>query len=81
MKLFPAATVGPAYLGLVSGPFPDIPIVPTGGVSAGTAGDWIAAGAVAVGMGGWLIGDGDPDGVTERAREVRIAIDGAILAR
>jgi 2-dehydro-3-deoxyphosphogluconate aldolase / (4S)-4-hydroxy-2-oxoglutarate aldolase len=80
VKLFPAATVGPAYLGLLSGPFPEIPIVPTGGVSAATAADWIAAGAVAVGMGGWLIGDGDPVGVTERAREVRAAIDGAVPA-
>lgn len=77
VKLFPAATVGPAYLKLVAGPFPDIPLVPTGGVSAQNAGEWIAAGAVAVGMGSWLIGDGDPDAVTERARQVRQAVDAA----
>lgn len=76
VKLFPAAAVGPAYLKLVAGPFPDIPFVPTGGVSADTAGEWVAAGAVAVGMGGWLIGDGVPAGVTERARLVRQAVDG-----
>jgi len=70
VKLFPAASVGPGYLKQIAGPFPDIPMVPTGGVSAETAGDWIAAGAIAVGMGGWLIGDGDPTGVTERARLV-----------
>jgi len=46
----------------------------TGGVSASTAGDWIAAGAVAVGMGGWLIGDGEPAGITERSREVVAAV-------
>jgi len=74
VKLFPAAAVGPGYLKQIAGPFPSIPIVPTGGVSAGTAGDWIAAGAVAVGMGGWLIGDGDPAGVTERARLVSAAV-------
>jgi 2-dehydro-3-deoxyphosphogluconate aldolase/(4S)-4-hydroxy-2-oxoglutarate aldolase len=50
--------------------------VPTGGVSAETAGDWIAAGALAVGMGGWLIGDGEPSGVTERARLVSAAVAG-----
>ncbi len=76
-KLFPAVAVGPGYLAQVAGPFPDILLVPTGGVSAATAGDWITAGAVAVGMGGWLIGDGEPIGVTERARLVRRAVDGA----
>lgn len=74
VKLFPAAAVGPGYLKQIAGPFPDIPIVPTGGVSAETAGDWIAAGGVAVGMGGWLIGDGDLPGVTERARLVTAAV-------
>jgi 2-dehydro-3-deoxyphosphogluconate aldolase / (4S)-4-hydroxy-2-oxoglutarate aldolase len=76
VKLFPAAAVGPAYLKLIAGPFPEIPMVPTGGVSAENAGGWIAAGAVAVGMGGWLVGDGDPAGVTERARLVSAAVAG-----
>jgi 2-dehydro-3-deoxyphosphogluconate aldolase / (4S)-4-hydroxy-2-oxoglutarate aldolase len=74
VKLFPAGAVGPAYLSHIAGPFPDIPLVPTGGVSAEDAADWIAAGAVAVGMGGWLIGDGDRAGITERARRVRTAV-------
>jgi 2-dehydro-3-deoxyphosphogluconate aldolase/(4S)-4-hydroxy-2-oxoglutarate aldolase len=74
VKLFPAASVGPSYLKQIAGPFPDIPFVPTGGVSAETATDWMAAGAVAVGMGGWLIGDGGSAGVTERARQVAAAV-------
>ncbi len=74
VKLFPAAAVGIGYLKQIAGPFPDIPIVPTGGVSAETAADWIAAGGVAVGMGGWLIGDGEPAGVTERAGLVSAAV-------
>lgn len=74
VKLFPAAAVGPSYLKQIAGPFPDIPLVPTGGVSADTAGEWIAAGAVAVGMGGWLIGDGVPAEITERARLVTAAV-------
>jgi 2-dehydro-3-deoxyphosphogluconate aldolase/(4S)-4-hydroxy-2-oxoglutarate aldolase len=74
VKLFPAAAVGPSYLKQIAGPFPEIPIVPTGGVSAETAADWIAAGAVAVGMGGWLIGDGDPNEVTARATQVTAAV-------
>lgn len=76
VKLFPAAAVGPGYLKQIAGPFPDIPFVPTGGVSAETAGDWIAAGAVAVGIGGWLIGDGDPAGITARARQINAAVSG-----
>ena len=76
VKLFPAAAVGVGYLKQIAGPFPDIRLVPTGGVSAGNAGDWIAAGAVAVGMGSWLIGDGEPAGITARSREVVEAVSG-----
>jgi 2-dehydro-3-deoxyphosphogluconate aldolase/(4S)-4-hydroxy-2-oxoglutarate aldolase len=75
VKLFPAASVGPDYLRQLAGPLPQIPIIPTGGVSAETAGRWLDAGAVALGLGGWLIGDGEPTGVTARARQVRAAVD------
>jgi len=57
IKLFPARLGGPRYLRDLREPLPDIPIVPTGGVSAGNVADWFAAGAVAVGVGGTLIGD------------------------
>ena len=80
VKLFPASTVGPGYLSLLRGPFPGIPLVPTGGVTAETAPAWIDAGAVAVGMGAWLIGDGEPVGVEARARAVRSAVD-AVASR
>jgi len=74
VKLFPAAAVGPGYLRQLAGPFPGIEFVPTGGVSAETAAEWIAAGAVAIGVGSWLIGDADPEGVTARARRVAAAV-------
>lgn len=74
VKLFPASTLGPGYLRQLAGPLPQVAFVPTGGISADTAGAWMAAGALAVGMGGWLIGDGDPEGVTERARQVAAAV-------
>jgi 2-dehydro-3-deoxyphosphogluconate aldolase/(4S)-4-hydroxy-2-oxoglutarate aldolase len=70
VKLFPASSVGPTFVRECLGPFPDIPLVPTGGVSAATAGAFIAAGAVAVGLGSWLVGDAEPGGVTARAREI-----------
>ena len=78
VKLFPAVAVGPGYLGQLRGPLPHIPLLPTGGISAETAGEWMAAGAVALGMGGWLIGDGEPAGVTSRARRLRAAIDAGL---
>ena len=77
MKLFPASAVGPAFVRECLGPFPDIPLVPTGGVTAETAGDFIRAGAVAVGLGSWLVGDGDAAGVTARARQVVEAVAAA----
>ena len=68
VKLFPASVAGPAFVRECHGPFPDIPLVPSGGVTAETAADFIRAGAVAVGVGSWLIGDAEPTGVTARAR-------------
>ena len=54
VKLFPASLGGPAFLRALRGPFPDVDFVPTGGVSPDNLGDWLAAGAVAVGAGGEL---------------------------
>ena len=74
VKLFPASVLGPTFLREFRGPFPDIPLVPTGGVTAETAGDYIRAGAIAVGLGTWLIGDGRPDGIATRATSVVRAV-------
>jgi Entner-Doudoroff aldolase len=72
VKLFPARLGGPRYLRDIREPLPDIPIVPTGGVSADNVAEWFAAGAVAVGVGGTLIGDaldgGDLDALAARTR-------------
>ncbi len=77
VKLFPASVAGPAFVRECHGPFPDIPLVPSGGVTAETAGDFIRAGAVAVGVGSWLIGDAEPTGVTARARQIVGAVTAA----
>jgi len=66
IKLFPASVGGPALLRELRGPFPDIPLMPTGGVTADNARALIDAGAVAVGVGSWLVGA--PDAGTLRAR-------------
>ncbi len=81
VKLFPASALGPSFVRECLGPFPDIPLVPTGGVTAETAGAFISAGAVAVGLGSWLVGDGVADGVTRRARQVVDAVASAREAR
>jgi len=54
VKVFPGSLGGPAYIKALKGPFPYIPMMPTGGVSATNAKDWFAAGVVAVGAGSEL---------------------------
>jgi len=56
VKVFPCAQVGgPQYIRALLGPFPDVPLVPTGGVNLRTAAEFIAAGAVALGVGAELV--------------------------
>ena len=77
VKLFPASVAGPGFVRELRGPFPEIPLLPTGGVTLESAPAFIAAGAVAVGLGGWLIGDADPPGVGDRARLIVAAVAAA----
>lgn len=86
VKLFPANAGGPRYLRDLRAPLDDIPLVPTGGISATEAGEYVAAGAVAVGAGGQLIGDalkpdGDLDALRERCRAFLEAVRSARAAR
>jgi len=55
VKLFPAGSLGVNYLKELRGPFPYIPFMPTGGITAENAATFIGAGAVSVGMGGALV--------------------------
>jgi 2-dehydro-3-deoxyphosphogluconate aldolase / (4S)-4-hydroxy-2-oxoglutarate aldolase len=78
VKLFPAASLGPDHLGLMRVPFPELEAVPTGGVGLDHAASWLAAGAVALGVGSPLSGDalesGDMGGLRERARAWKAAL-------
>jgi len=74
VKVFPAKTVGPGHLAAMKGPLGQIPMMPTGGVGPDNAGDYVEAGAFAVGAGGALVDydaaeRGDYDAITETARE------------
>lgn len=75
VKVFPATALGPAYLKDLRGPMPYLKLMPTGGVTVENAGDWIAAGAVAVGIGSALVdtkavADGRFDVIIERSRTI-----------
>ena len=55
VKVFPATALGPGFFKDVRGPLPQVKMMPTGGVTIDNAGDWIRAGAVAVGVGTALL--------------------------
>jgi len=82
IKVFPAGVLGPGYLKAVHGPLPQIPLVPTGGVSEETAPAFIRAGAAMVCAGGWLVDkqavhEGRFDLLTQRARSLLNAVEAA----
>jgi 2-dehydro-3-deoxyphosphogluconate aldolase/(4S)-4-hydroxy-2-oxoglutarate aldolase len=82
VKVFPAATGGPDHVAAIGGPLGQIPLVPTGGVGADDAGEYIDAGAAAVGVGssiadGEAIAAGDFDAVRANARAVVEAVAAA----
>ena len=56
VKVFPADSVGgPSYLKALTAPLPQVRLMPTGGVNLETAGDFLQAGACALGVGGSLV--------------------------
>lgn len=82
IKIFPADTLGPAYIRAIKAPLPMLEIIPTGGVDEHTAGDFIRAGCVAVAAGGSLVSksalqDCDFGQITETARRMVAAVRAA----
>ena len=82
VKLFPAKTGGPDHLAAIRGPLPQLDVVPTGGVGPSNAGEYVEAGAVAVGAGGAVVDldaveRGDFDAIEENARALVDAVDAA----
>ena len=74
VKLFPASAVGPTFVRELRGPLPEIPLIPTGGVTIETAPAFIAAGAAAIGIGSWLTGSGNPPEIAERGASLAAAL-------
>jgi 2-dehydro-3-deoxyphosphogluconate aldolase / (4S)-4-hydroxy-2-oxoglutarate aldolase len=56
VKLFPASAGGPGYLKALRGPFPAVPIVPTGGIRIDEIAAYLDAGATSVALGSELVG-------------------------
>ena len=83
IKIFPASNVGGAsYLKALKGPFPQIPLCPTGGVNLQTIGEFVKAGASAVGVGGELVSKaaidaGDYGRITDLAKQYVAALAAA----
>jgi 2-dehydro-3-deoxyphosphogluconate aldolase/(4S)-4-hydroxy-2-oxoglutarate aldolase len=82
VKVFPATALGPQFLKDVRAPLPQIKLMPTGGVTLDNAGEWIRAGAVAVGVGSALvdakaIDAGRFDVITDNARRVVASVAAA----
>lgn len=69
VKLFPASLHGPGYIRALRDPFPHVPIVPVGGVDAEAAYAYLAAGALAVGIGSPLVGDAASGGSLDELRK------------
>lgn len=82
IKVFPATALGPQYIKDLRAPMPQLKLMPTGGVSLDNAGDWIRAGAVAVGVGSSLldqkaIEDGRLDVIAGNARRIVASVASA----
>jgi 2-dehydro-3-deoxyphosphogluconate aldolase/(4S)-4-hydroxy-2-oxoglutarate aldolase len=82
VKVFPSTALGPTFFRDLRGPLPQVKLMPTGGVTLQNAGEWIAAGAAAIGVGSALV---DPkavstrrfDSITDNARQFVDAVRAA----
>lgn len=82
VKVFPAEFFGPAYLKSIKAPFPAIELLPTGGVTPETVGDFLRSGAFATAAGSALVSPaaikaGDWPSITARARQFVTAANAA----
>lgn len=86
VKVFPATALGSQYIRDLRAPMPQLKLMPTGGVSLDNAGDWIRAGAVAVGVGSSLldtraIEEGRLDVIAGNARRIVASVSAARAPR
>ena len=75
VKVFPSSVVGPSYIKDIKAPLPQIPLIPTGGISVDNAAEYLNAGATALGVGSALVSSSlieskDFAQLTDRARKL-----------
>lgn len=77
LKIFPIGSLGIDYFNAIRGPLSDIDFLCNGGINAENTREFLAAGALACGMAGWLTGTGDMPQKTirERARQLRNIVE------
>jgi 2-dehydro-3-deoxyphosphogluconate aldolase / (4S)-4-hydroxy-2-oxoglutarate aldolase len=80
VKIFPCGNVGgPKYIKALRAPFPDLPLIPTGGVNLSNAADYLAAGSFALGVGTDLVdSDALRRGNTKKITEMAAALAEAV---
>ncbi|MCJ7544271.1 MAG: bifunctional 4-hydroxy-2-oxoglutarate aldolase/2-dehydro-3-deoxy-phosphogluconate aldolase [Phycisphaerae bacterium] len=86
VKVFPGGQFGPSYFRDILAPMPHLKLSPTGGVDLTTAADWIAAGAVTLGIGSALVtrsalASGKVNEITDLARQYVRIVDEARAAK
>ena len=79
VKVFPADAVGMSYFKAIKAPMPFLPLMPTGGVTLDNAGEWLKAGACALGVGSALtnrqaIAEGRYEQITQNAQRLRACV-------
>lgn len=82
VKIFPAEPLGLAFIRAIRAPLPQVPLIPTGGIDARNAGEFLRAGALALGIGSSLasvsiVRSGDWGELEGRAMALRRAVDEA----
>jgi 2-dehydro-3-deoxyphosphogluconate aldolase/(4S)-4-hydroxy-2-oxoglutarate aldolase len=80
LKVFPASALGTSFVRELRGPLPHAPLIPTGGIALEDVGAWLAAGAVACGVGGSLA-RGGPQQTAARVSAFLAAADERAAAR
>lgn len=81
VKVFPGDSLGPGFIKAVRGPLPQAQLMPTGGVSLDNVGEWIRAGAIAVGAGSQLIAPAKTGDFAAITRDAKRYLDAVRQAR
>lgn len=81
IKLFPGDAFGPSMVKNIKAPLPQVPIMPTGGVSLENVEEWIKNGCIAVGVGGKLTAGAETGNYDEVTRIAKLFVEKVKAAR